>query len=249
LDDYVNTAFAAFVVFSRVGSMMMLLPGVAEPGVPPRARLGLALLVSLAIAPSLSSAVPAMPAEPMPLAGLIITEVLLGLAFGAVLRMLLAAISVAGQVISMQTGLAMAMAFDPTQGTQAAIFSAFLNVTAIAFIFATGLHQVFLAGMMGTYELAPPGGGFPAAEFAELGLRVFADAFKFGLQIAAPLIVFGLVFYASLGVLSRLMPQAQIFFVAMPSTIIFGLAILSATLGAGLIAWADFATGVAREFG
>jgi len=131
LDDYVNTAFAAFIVFARVGSMMMLLPGVAEPGVPPRARLGLALLVSLAIAPSLSSAVPAMPAEPMPLAGLIITEVLLGLAFGAVLRMLLAAISVAGQVISMQTGLAMAMAFDPTQGTQAAIFSAFLNVTAI----------------------------------------------------------------------------------------------------------------------
>jgi len=108
LDDYVNTAFAAFIVFARVGSMMMLLPGVAEPGVPPRARLGLALLVSLAIAPSLSSAVPAMPAEPMPLAGLIITEVLLGLAFGAVLRMLLAAISVAGQVISMQTGLAMA---------------------------------------------------------------------------------------------------------------------------------------------
>jgi flagellar biosynthetic protein FliR len=240
----VDAAFAAFLVFARVGSMLMLLPGVAEPGVPPRARLGLALLTALAIAPSVRPVLPAMPDEPFAVAGLVVTEVLIGLAFGAALRIVLSAIATAGQVIAMQTGLGMAMAFDPSQGQQAALFGAFLNVTATAFIFATGLHLVFLAGLKGVYELVPPGAPPPLQDFADMGLIAFADAFRIGVQIAAPLIVFGLVFNLALGVLSRLMPQAQIFFIAQPTTILAGLAILAATLGGGLMVWADYA----REF-
>lgn len=239
--EIVDAAFAAFLVVCRVGSMLMLVPGVAEPGVPARARLTLALLVALALAPGLAPLFPPMPEEPFGLAGLIISEILIGLAFGAALRMLLSAIAVAGQVIAMQTGLGMAVAFDPSQGQQNALFASFLNVTAVAFIFASGLHLVFFAGVRGVYELAPPGGPIAVGDFSEMGLTVFADAFRIGVQIAAPLIVFGLVFYLSLGVLSRLMPQAQIFFIALPTTIVFGLAILAATLGGGLLFWADFA--------
>jgi flagellar biosynthetic protein FliR len=246
--ELVAAAFSAFLVFARVGAMIMLLPGLGEPGVPPRARLGLALLISMALAPGLAPMFPSMPSEPIPLAGLIITEVLIGLAFGAALRMTLAAISVAGQVIAMQTGLAMAMAFDPSQGQQGTLLSAFLNITAIAFLFATGLHQVFLAGVRGVFMLVPPGSELMLGDFAELGLSTFARTFMVGMQIAAPLIVFGLVFYMTMGVLSRLMPQAQIFFIAMPSTILLGLTILAATLGAGLIVWSNFARDVAMSW-
>lgn len=240
----VDAAFAAFLVFARVGGMMMLLPGVAEPGVPPRARLGLALLTALVVAPTVRPLFPAMPSEPFALAGLVVTEVLIGLAFGATLRILLSAIATAGQVIAMQTGLGMAMAFDPAQGQQAALFGAFLNVTATAFIFASGLHIVFLAGLRGVYELVPPGAPPPLQDFADLSLVAVSDAFRIGVQIAAPLIVFGLVFNLALGVLSRLMPQAQIFFIAQPTTILIGLAIFAATLGGGLMVWSDYA----REF-
>ena len=246
--DLVAAAFTAFLVFARVGAMMMLLPGFGEPGIPARARLGLALLVSLALAPGLAGAFPPMPPEPLPLAGLIASEFLIGLAFGAALRMTLMAIAVAGQVMAMQTGLAMAMAFDPAQGQQSALFAAFLNVTAIAFVFASGLHQVFLAGVRGVFMLVPPGGELMLGDFAELGLSTFAQAFAVAMQIAAPLIVFGLVFYMTMGVLSRLMPQAQIFFIAMPSTILIGLAILAATLGTGLLVWANFARGLAMSW-
>lgn len=239
--DVADAAFAAFMVFARVGAMMMLLPGVAEPGVPARARLSLALLVSLALAPGLASQFPPMPDQPFPLAGMIVREVLIGLAFGGVLRIILSAIAVAGQAIAMQSGLAMAMAFDPTQGTQSALFTAFLNVTATAFIFATGLHLVFLAGVQGVYQLVPPQGPIAIGDFAEMGLIGFVDAFRIGIQMAAPLIVFGLVFYLALGVLTRLMPQAQIFFVAMPLTVMFGMVILSMTLGAALVMWSDYA--------
>jgi flagellar biosynthetic protein FliR len=245
----VDTAFAAFLVFARVGAMLMLLPGVAEPGVPQRARLGLALLTALAIAPGLRSLFPPMPSEPLALAGLVVGEVLIGLAFGAALRIVLSAVATAGQVIALQTGLGMAMAFDPSQGQQSALFGAFLNVTATAFIFATGLHLVFLAGLEGVYELVPPGGPPPLSDFAELGLVAFTDAFRIGVQIAAPLIVFGLVFNLALGVLSRLMPQAQIFFIAQPTTILVGLAIFAATLGGGLMVWSDYARDFALGLG
>jgi flagellar biosynthetic protein FliR len=85
--------------------------------------------------------------------------------------------------------------------------------------------------------------------FAELGLVAFTDAFRIGVQIAAPLIVFGLVFNLALGVLSRLMPQAQIFFIAQPTTILVGLAIFAATLGGGLMVWSDYARDFALGLG
>jgi flagellar biosynthetic protein FliR len=245
-DAFVDAAFAAFLVFSRVGAMLMLLPGLAEPGVPIRARLGLAVMTSLAVAPALAGLFPPAPSEPFSLAGLIVREVLIGLAFGAALRIVLSAIATAGQVIAMQTGLGMALAFDPAQGQQTALFGVFLNVTAVAFIFASGLHLVFLAGVSGVYELVPPTGPVPLADFAEMGLTAYVDAFRIGVQIAAPLIVFGLVFYLSVGVLSRLMPQAQIFFVALPTTILLGLAIFAATLGGGLLVWSDYARDFAQ---
>jgi flagellar biosynthetic protein FliR len=240
--DLIDYAFAAFLVFARVGAMMMLLPGLAEPGVPARARLALAMMTALALAPALRPLFPPMPQEPFALAGLIVREVGIGLAFGGALRIVLSAIATAGQVIAMQTGLGMAIAFDPSQGQQNALFAVFLNVTAIAFIFAVGLHLVFLSGVKGVYTLIPPGGPIPIGDIAEMGLVAFVDAFRIGVQIAAPLIVFGLVFYLGLGVLSRLMPQAQVFFIAMPTTILLGLAILAATLGGGLLVWADYAS-------
>ena len=245
--DLVTTAFAAFLVFARVGAMLMLLPGIAEPGVPPRIRLTFAILVSLVLAPNLAPLFPPMPEDTFPLAGLIIQEVLVGLGFGAVLRMVLGAITVAGQIISMQTGLAMAQALDPSLGTQSALIGAFLSVTATAFIFATGLHLVFIAGVAGVYQIVPPGVDIMVGDFAEMAIMTFVSAFRVGVQMAAPVIVFGLVFNLSLGVLSRLMPQAQIFFIGMPLTILMGMAILSATLGAALILWADFARDVAME--
>ena len=70
-------------------------------------------------------------------------------------------------------------------------------------------------------------------------LRLFADSFVLALQIAAPLVAFGLVFYLGLGVLSRLMPQAQIFFIAMPLNILIGFSILAITIGAASLVWLD----------
>lgn len=242
-----GAVFAAALVFARAGAMLMLLPGFGDPGVPMRARLVFAVLLTAIITPGLSDTLPAMPSSAGALVGLLVIEVLIGLGLGTLARMLFSALSVAGQALALQSGLAMAMTFDPAQGQQGAIFSAFLNVTGLTLIFALDIHHLFLAGVRGAYMILPAGGGAPVGDFAELSVTLAAEAFALGIQLAAPLFVFGVVFYTGMGVLSRLMPQAQVFFIAMPLTILAAFALIASTLGAILMVWADRVEAFARQ--
>ncbi|PHR60875.1 MAG: flagellar biosynthetic protein FliR [Robiginitomaculum sp.] len=232
-----STAFGAGLVFARIGSMLMLFPGIGESSVPIRMRLALALILSVMIASLLSDRLPPVPEQPLALAGLIGGEVLVGLMFGAIARLMMSALAVAGQMSGMQTGLAFAQTFDPSQGRQGAIFATFLNLTAVVLIFTTGLHHMFISGLVGSYELIPIGVIPSAGDPATLATDTVARSFRLGIQMAAPLIAFGLIFYLALGVLSRLMPQVQIFFVAMPGNVLVGLMIFAMSFSAMLGVW------------
>mgnify|MGYP006289810975 FL=1 len=141
-----------------------------------------------------------------------------------------------GQIIAYQTGLAMAQSFDPTQGQAGTLPAQFLNLTFMVLIFATNIHHMLLQAAAGSYELMPAGETPMWGDAAQWAIGLVSSAFMLAVQIASPLIAFGLLFYLGLGVLSKLMPQAQIFFIAMPANILIGFAILAITLGAvGLV--------------
>ncbi|QNL18387.1 flagellar type III secretion system protein FliR [Hyphobacterium sp. CCMP332] len=240
--------FAGALIFARLGAILMLLPGFGEGSIPPRIRLAFALLFALALGPMLAGQMPAEPERPLQIAGLIINEVLIGLMIGAVARLFLASAAVAGQVIGQQTGLAMAQVFDPSQGQQGALMATFLNLTFMLLLFATNLHHLLLQAAQGSYMLFPVGEPPMIADAAQWALNAFIDAFTIGVQIASPLIVFGLVFYFGLGILSRLMPQAQIFFIAMPVNIMAGLFITAIALGSMATLWLGRMESFAVEF-
>ncbi|PHS27636.1 MAG: flagellar biosynthetic protein FliR [Robiginitomaculum sp.] len=231
------SVFTYALVFSRAGAIMMLLPGIGEVGVPTRIRLALAFSVTLIIGNIVGNDMPPLPDEPFVLAGLIIQEVIIGLYFGVLARLMMSALVVAGQVASMQSGLGFAMSFDPTQGQQGAVMATFLNLVAVTLVFVSGLHHLFLTGIVGSYAIIPAGSVPMLGDAAQLGTQVVAQSFRVGMQMAAPLIAFGLVFYLALGVLSRLMPQVQIFFVAMPLNVFAGLAIFTISMGSMLNVW------------
>lgn len=240
--------FAGALIFARLGAILMLLPGFGEGSIPPRIRLAFALLFALALGPMLAGEMPAQPERPLQIAGLIINEVLIGLMIGSVARMFLASAAVAGQVIGQQTGLAMAQVFDPSQGQQGALMATFLNLTFMLLLFATNIHHLLLQAAQGSYSLFPVGQLPMIEDAAQWALNAFADAFMIGVQIASPLIVFGLVFYFGLGILSRLMPQAQIFFIAMPVNIMAGLFITAIALGSMATLWLSRMERFAVEF-
>jgi flagellar biosynthesis protein FliR len=240
--------FAAALIFARLGAILMLMPSIGEPSIPPRTRLGFALLFSLILGPIIAPTLPAMPDQPMLMLGLVANETIIGLMIGAISRMFLTAAAIAGQVIGMQSGLAMAQSFDPAQGQQGAIMATFLNLLFITLIFATNLHHLLLQAARNSYMVFPAGETPLVEDAAMWALSAFIDAFRIGVQIAAPLIVFGLLFYLALGILSRLMPQAQIFFIAMPSNIMAGFFIVAISLGTMAMVWLDRMESFTMEF-
>ena len=228
--------FAFLLVFARVGSMLMLLPALGDTSIPPRVRLSLGLVISFIVFALVGSRLPAMPTGVFPMFGLLFGEIVIGLFIGGAARLLMSALHVAGTVIAYNTGLAAAQAFDPAQGTQSAIFSSFLTVLGVTLIFTTDLHHLMIAAMNDSYRVFPPGAAPDVNDFAAMAVRTVADSFRLGVQMASPFLVYGLIFNVGLGLVARLMPQLQIFFIAMPINILLGYGILILSLGA-MMAW------------
>lgn len=226
-----DVAYYFFLLFARVGTMLMLLPALGEQTIPVRMKLSFALVFSFVLYPLIVSELPAMPAT---MAGLIANlghEIAVGLILGLLIRLILTAAQVAGAVIAYQMGLSMAQMSDPTQGgVQGAIVGNFLAFTGITLIFVTDMHHMLLAGVYESYFYFPPDAPLMFGDAAEMAIRIVSSAFIVGVQMAAPLLVFGLVFYLGLGILGRLMPQIQVFFMAMPANIIIGLILFALLL-------------------
>ena len=219
------------MIFARIGAIMLMLPGVGESYVPPRIRLSLALVVSLALWPLIAGSLPALPATLGGLAGWIIREVLVGLAIGALLRSFLTVLSTAGEVVALQTTLAFAQTANPMQAQPGSTISAFLMLLGTTLIFATNTHHLFIAGLVGSYELIAPVRPLVTGDFATLAIKTVGDAFMLGIQLSAPVLVFALIFNLASGLVGRVMPAFQVYFAAAPLSIILGLSIFALSLG------------------
>jgi len=222
--------FQFFLVFARLGSAIMLLPGFGEAYVPPRVRLVFALTVSLALMPMIAGQLPALPAGMAQFAGLLVVEIGIGLFFGMIARLIMLGAQTAGSVIALQIGIASALVADPTTQQQAAITGNFLLALTVVLIFATGLDHMTLKGLVGTYAIFPPGEVPPMGDVADHAARIVADSFAVAIAMTAPFLVYGIVFAVALGLLARLMPTLQVFFIAMPMQILAGFALMAVAL-------------------
>lgn len=214
------------LVFVRVGAVIMLIPAIGERTIPANMRLVLALVLALVISQVVRSSLPPLPGSPIALFLVIAGEIVIGLFIGAAARFVMTGLHVAGTVIAFQAGLSVAQAFNPTEGVQSAVMANFFNTTGVVIIFAANLHLMFIVAMHDSYTLFPPGGLPPIDDFATLVTDMLAKSFNLGIHIAAPFMVYGLLFYMGVGILGRLMPQVQVFFVAMPLQIILAFSIL-----------------------
>jgi flagellar biosynthetic protein FliR len=224
---------AAFIlVLARVGTMLMLLPGLGELNVPVRIRLTVALLLAAVLLPLHQSAYQLDLRSFGPLVAMLGTELFIGAVLGLSVRLIMSSLQVAGAVIAQQMGLGFVTAVDPTLGQQGVIVGNFLAMLGVTLIFATDLHHLVIAALNDSYTLFAPGEIPLLGDVAALTTRTAASAFRIGIQLSAPFLVFGLLFNLGLGILSRLMPQMQVFFVGLPLSILLGLLILLMVLGA-----------------
>lgn len=218
--------------FARIGTMAMFLPALGERNIPTRIRLSLALAFAFVLYPIIAARYPGgLMDNPTRIGILFFGELAVGAFIGLAVRMVMAALQIAGTIISYQASLAMAQSFDPTAGAQGALIGNFLSVLGVAVIFAMDIHHLAIMAMHDSYMLFPPGEWLPVGDVLQVVVRGMAETFKLGINLAAPFLVFGIVFNMGMGLLNRLMPQVQIFFIAMPANVAIALAILMATLG------------------
>jgi len=228
------------LVFARIGAMVMLLPGLGEVNIPARIKLSIALLLTLIILPLHRQAYQVDMSSLAPLMVLMVHEIVIGIVLGATARVTLSALQVAGSVIAQQLGLGFVTAIDPTQGQQGLLIGNFLTILGLTLLFATDSHHLVIAALNESYRIFSPGEFFPSGDVAALATRAFAAAFKIGMQLSAPFLVFGLVFNIGLGVLARLMPQMQVYFVGVPLSILAGFLILGLVITALMGSFLDY---------
>jgi flagellar biosynthesis protein FliR len=240
-------AAAFMLTFARVGAMVMLLPGLGETNIPVRIKLSIALLLTLIILPLHRADYHVDLNSMAALLVLMVYEILIGVVLGATARVTLAALEVAGSVIAQQLGLGFVTSVDPTQGQQGALIGNFLTLLGITMLFATDSHYLVISALNDSYSIFSPGEVVPSGDVAALATRAFTAAFRLGMQLSAPFLVFGLVFNIGLGVLARLMPQMQVYFVGVPLSIMSGFLIFAVVLAAMMGSFLDYFIGVMHE--
>jgi flagellar biosynthesis protein FliR len=235
------------LVFARVGAMVMLLPGLGESNIPVRIKLAVAVLLTFVILPLHRQAYQIDMQSMAPLVVMMIHELIVGIVLGATARVTLSALQVGGAVIAQQMGLGFVTSVDPTQGQQGVLIGNFLTMLGVTLLFATDSHYLVIAALNDSYAIFSPSDLMPSGDIAELASRAFTAAFKLGVQLSAPFLVFGLVFNIGLGVLARLMPQMQVYFVGVPLSILAGFLIFSLVLVAMMSTFLNYFTGVMHD--
>lgn len=215
-----------FFVFTRLGGVMMMLPGFGEVYVPMRIRLLTAVVLSLAITPVVADALPHTSLMGFETLVFMVREILIGFALGIIGRIILSALQVTASLIAYQTSLSSAMIFNPSSGSQDSAFSPYLLMGATALIFVTNMHYQILEAFIKSYDAFPPTGGFPFTDFKEMIVHVIAQSFKLGVKLATPFLIAGIIGNFAMGLLGRLVPQIQVFFMMMPAQVLLGLMVV-----------------------
>jgi len=231
--------YSGGLIFARLASIVMLIPGIGENFVPARARLAFAFLFALMLFPILGGAVPAVPSTVSGVGGAVIQQVLIGLMIGAILRMFMTSLAAAGEIVSIQTTLSFAQTANPTEAQSSTSLGTFLTLLGVLLIMTTDLHHLFIGAIVKSYQVFPFTRDVPVNDAGQLAVQTMGKSFALGLQLSAPVLVFSLVFTVATGLVARVMPQFQVFFVAAPLQVLLGLSVFALSIGSIGMVWVD----------
>jgi flagellar biosynthesis protein FliR len=191
------------------------------------------VVLGLALAVIMAPAIPALPAaDPVSLAGLLIVlqEMLIGLGMGFAMRIVFAAVEMAGEAASMTMGLGFATFFDPQSQGRSSAISQFLSLLATMVFLAVNAHLVLLSALAESFVTMPIA-ATPMSAAGPFALARWGGAiFSAGLQLALPILAALLITNVALGILTRAAPQLNIFGIGFPISLGVGFLIISLSL-------------------
>ena len=229
MNDASVSVLAAFVVFSRVGACLLVMPGFSSPRIPVQVRLFIAVAVSLALTPLQLDAIRPIVSDgqPVNLLRLMASELFIGSAVGLFGRLFFAALEFVGVTIAMSVGLSANLGVPVEADDTLPALTTLLTLAASALMFLTDLHLEVFRALQASYANLPVAEGFaPRFALDQLAGKAGA-AFLLAVRVGSPFLIFSLVVNVALGLVGRLVPGIQSFFLSTPFLLLGGLLLLA----------------------
>ena len=210
-----------FLVMMRCTGLVITAPIFGHHSIPTLLKVGLAACLTVALAAGASAnagSLPLLAAAPI--------ELVIGLGLGFVLSMGFEAVEIAGRVISIQLGLSLGAVFSPTEQEASTSLDPFFAVLAGLVFLSLNLHLAVVRTLANSFLVYPVGGGWPAS-FPVTGSQTIALALELGVRVALPVALVLLLVELSVALLSRAIPQINVFILGMPLKMLVGIAVLA----------------------
>lgn len=224
------TSTAGFIlVLARVSPLFAVAPLFSSRQIPPRVRSVIAVALAIGLTP-LALRGQQVPNDVLEIVGLVMKELLVGLAFALSIGMLFAAINSAGALLDMLIGFSFGSIVDPLTGNQSAVLAQLYGLIAIAIFVAIDGDAWVIQGLARTFELVPLTGAPDIASLVQGLLNVFGTIFAAALEVAAPVLLAVVITDVAFGVVTRVVPQLNVFAVGFPVKVVVGLLVVAASL-------------------
>lgn len=211
-------------VFLRVGGFIAALPMMGR-SVPVMVKVGLAGILTLFVFPGLGQGSSPSPSL-LSWVVILLSETLVGLALGFLVAVFFSAVVVAGQLIDVPMGFGMANVIDPQSGAPMPVAAQFQNIITILVFCVLDGHHTLLRLLTDSFNVVPIGEASWSSAGLEAVLQAVADAFVMGIKLGLPVLAGLLLTDVALGIMSRAVPQINLFAVGFSIKIGVGLLLL-----------------------
>jgi flagellar biosynthesis protein FliR len=230
LNELAGNQLAGFIlVLARVSPLFLLAPPFSSPVIPPRVRSIIAVGIAIGFAP-IALHGQHIPTDPFTLGELAIEELLVGLGFAFSFAVLFAAVEAAGSLADLGAGFSYGNLVNPINGSESSVLAHVYSLFAIAIFLIVGGEAWVLRGLAQTFALVPLTSAPRISSLVVGAEQVFATVFISAVEIAAPVLIALLITDVAFGVVSRVVPQLNIFAVGFPTKVAVALLVVGASL-------------------
>jgi len=226
----INDLFGYMLVFARFIGLLSMMPGFGDSGVSPRIRIIFVMMLSIILTPLVLPRIPLAPEDPIFFGLLLLMELIIGVFAGIIIKVIFAAIDIAGSLIGYQMSLASAFAQGAASFQQSTLPGTFIGLIATLLFFVTDLHHIVFKVLIESYMVFQVDNlqtlKHLSEDFLKMLLTMTTKSLVLGLQLASPLVVMGVLMQFCFGIVNRLMPQIQVFFILQPLQLLLGFIVI-----------------------
>lgn len=218
------------LIFIRMTGLFVIAPIFGRRNIPTYLKIGFSFLMALILINVISISDLGYGENIYQFSFLVIKEFIVGLTIGYVAYLIFTAIYVAGQLIDMQIGFGMVNVLDPMSNIQVPVTANFYFIMSMLVFLTVNGHHLLIKGLFDSYDFIPIGDVVFGENLINDIIRVFGSVFIIGFKIAAPVTAAILISDVALGIISRTVPQLNVFIVGMPLKIALGIIVMLLTI-------------------